>query len=74
MSTSFYHYMLKYRHDLKNNELALLSNAMYHDPGFPKHSIDYEELSNYFETYVSYITDMSLFDEVWELFLNEKNK
>lgn len=71
MSTSFYRYMLKYRHDLENNEMSMLANAMYHDTGFPKQSVDYDEISNYFELHVSYITDMSLFDEVWEKYIEE---
>lgn len=71
MSTSFYRYMLKYRHDLENNEMSMLANAMYHDAGFPKQSVDYDEISDYFELHVSYITDMSLFDEVWEKYIEE---
>lgn len=71
MNTSFYRYMLKHRHDLQNTELSMLANAMYHDIAFPKQSTSYDEISNYFELNVSYITDMSLFDEVWELYIEE---
>lgn len=71
MNTSFYRYILKFRNDLEKTELSLLANAMYHDHDFPKQSTDYDELSNYLELHVSYITDMTLFDEVWEQYIDE---
>lgn len=71
MNTSFYHYMLKFRNETIKSELSMLANAMYHDHGFPKQAVEYDEISNYFELHVSYVTDMSLFDEVWEKYIDE---
>lgn len=68
MNKSFYHFMMKYRNEVTKSELSMLANAMYHDIAFPKQSIDYDEISNYLELHVSYITDMTLFDEVWEMY------
>lgn len=71
MSKSFYQFMLKFRNEITKSELSMLAEAMYHDHAFPKQAIEYEEISNYLELHVSYITDMSLFDEVWEMYVED---
>jgi uncharacterized protein YozE (UPF0346 family) len=49
-----------------------LANEVGHDIMFPKQSDDYHEISTYLEMSVNYVPSMSLFDEVWEQYL-EKN-
>lgn len=69
---SFYRFLMTFRHELLGNEITIFAEHVFHDHSFPKMSSNYHELSNYLETHADYILDMSLFDEVWILFL-EKN-
>ncbi len=68
MTQPFYRYMMKYRNSYERDELSLFAEALYHDHDFPKYSSNYDDISNYLELTSSYITSMSLFDEVWELY------
>ncbi|HEK9099562.1 YozE family protein [Bacillus pfraonensis] len=71
MKKSFYHYMMKHRASLINNEVSNLAEAMYDDLSFPKHSEDYDEISSYLEL-SGLLGSMSIFDEAWELYIQER--
>ncbi len=49
--------------------MSMFAENVFHDPGFPKNSADYHEISLYLEMNVDYILDMSLFDDAWNLYL-----
>ncbi|WP_078380318.1 YozE family protein [Sutcliffiella halmapala] len=68
MRKSFYHYILKYRHALKKNDISIFANHAYEDHSFPKNSTDYHEISSYLELNGQYLSSMSIFDEAWELY------
>ncbi|HGF7855059.1 TPA: YozE family protein [Enterococcus hirae] len=43
------------------------------DIQFPKHSTSYEEISDYLELNVDYLSSMDIFDEVWEKYLENSH-
>ncbi|MGO2083571.1 YozE family protein [Vagococcus sp.] len=69
MKRSFYHYVQIFRDTKLRTEETKLAEAIFEDLQFPKQSEDYEEVSNYLETNTYYISDMTLFDELWETYL-----
>nr|WP_096154404.1 MULTISPECIES: YozE family protein [Bacillus] len=70
---SFYHYILKYRHALKKDEISEFANNVYDDHSFPKNSTNYNEISDYLEFNGHYLKSMSTFDIAWDLYeLDEK--
>ncbi len=54
--------------------LANLPHNAYHDHSFPKYSQDYDQISNYLELEGSYLPSLTLFDDVWELYIESENK
>lgn len=69
MSKSFYHFLMKYRHPEPKDEISKFANDAYDDHSFPKASEDYHEISLYLEMNGHYLTSMSIFDQVWELYI-----
>lgn len=65
---TFYQYLLTFRRSNDNNEIALLAEHVFFDHSFPKHSRDYHELSSYLEMNVDYILNMSIFDDIWQMY------
>lgn len=74
MKKSFYHFLMKYRHSESKDELSNFAQSVYEDHGFPKHSVDYHEISNYFELHVDYLPTLTIFDHAWELYMEAENK
>lgn len=72
MAKSFYHFLMKYRHPEPKDEISLFANHAYHDHSFPKGSSDYDQLSSYLEFNGTYISNMKIFDEAWDLYLFHK--
>lgn len=68
MNKSFYVFMARYRDDKKNPTLQKLAREMFNDHGFPNHSKDYSEVSNYMEMSGQYDTPLTVFDEAWVLY------
>ena len=71
---SFYQFLMTFRHGKPSDEMVVFAEHVFRDPAFPKLCNDYAELSEYLETHVDYILDMSLFDEVWQIFLEKNGK
>ncbi len=69
MAKSFYHFLMKYRHPELKDEISIFANDAYLDHSFPKTSFSYEQLSSYLELNGSYLPNMRIFDEVWELYI-----
>ncbi|MBM7703176.1 YozE family protein [Metabacillus iocasae] len=65
---SFYHYMMKYRSNHKDDPIGEFARNAYDDHGFPKSSTDYHEISSYLEMNGHYLESMSVFDQAWELY------
>ncbi|MHC5217570.1 YozE family protein [Enterococcus sp. LJL128] len=72
MRRSFYHYLVTLKGPAADSETQF-ANAAAKDIRFPKHSEDYHEISSYLEMEVNYLPTMTVFDELWEKYL-ENNK
>lgn len=70
MRRSFYHYVKTLRDPYKKDEVTLFANAVDKDGSFPKQSESYDEISRYLEIDADYIDSMSVFDEVFQDYLN----
>lgn len=73
MAKTFYHYLMKYRHPNPIDTISKFANHAYEDHSFPKTSSDYHELSSYLELNGSYIENMTIFDEAWDLYLSSES-
>jgi uncharacterized protein YozE (UPF0346 family) len=69
MAKTFYHFLMKYRHPAPKDAISIFANDAYMDHSFPKTSSDYHEISSYLELNGSYLENMSVFDEAWDLYL-----
>ncbi|TYR81197.1 YozE family protein [Priestia megaterium] len=65
---SFYHYMMKFRFNAKEDPIGELARFLYEDHSFPKNAKNYHEISSYLELNGQYLISMSVFDEAWELY------
>jgi uncharacterized protein YozE (UPF0346 family) len=74
MTKSFYHFLMKYRHPEPKDSLSLFANQAYLDHGFPKNSKKYDEISSYLELNGHYLDSMSVFDDAWNIYLNDESK
>lgn len=69
---TFYQFMMSYRGKQKPDNESMLADHMFHDHDFPKHSIDYNEISNYLEWTSPFANAMAVFDELWDIYLIKK--
>lgn len=51
--------------------ISRFANDAYVDHSFPKTSIDYSELSSYLELNGPYLESMAVFDDAWDLYIND---
>ncbi|WP_270346467.1 YozE family protein [Enterococcus thailandicus] len=73
MNRSFYHYLMTLRGPNQLDQVTEFANEAGKDIQFPKHSSDYEELSDYLEMNVGYLTSMDVFDAAWEQYLENNH-
>ncbi|MDF0479984.1 YozE family protein [Vagococcus sp. PNs007] len=69
MKRSFYHYIMTLRGPKISDAITKFANDLAHDSLFPKQSTDYHEVSDYLEMTTTYLENMTIFDEAWELYL-----
>ena len=67
MKQSFYLFILTYRDPYKKDDKTAFANRVSEDIGFPKQMTDYLELSG------EYTEFMSVFDELFEVYV-ERNR
>ena len=72
MRRSFYHYLMTLKGPAKDSETDFANEAAK-DIQFPKQTEYYHELSSYLEMNADYLSNMDIFDELWEKYL-ENNK
>jgi len=65
---SFYEFLLIYRGKLSADNQSKLAEWAFHDHDFPKHSIDYGEISDYLEWNSPFVSALAVFDELWDLY------
>ncbi len=69
VAESFYHFLMRYRHPKPIDEISVFANEAYLDHSFPKTSANYHQISSYLELNGTYLNNMRIFDEAWELYL-----
>ncbi|SFA92051.1 MULTISPECIES: YozE family protein [unclassified Bacillus (in: firmicutes)] len=74
MNKTFYHFLMKYRHPEPKDKISEFANHAYLDHSFPKTSFDYEEVSSYLELNGHYLESMVVFDEAWNLYLQDESQ
>ncbi|CAI2672929.1 MAG: YozE family protein [Apilactobacillus sp.] len=70
---SFYHFLMTERNPKSTDAIAQFANNAFYDQSFPKQSNEYEEISEYLEENASYLPSMTIFDEAWENYKNNKH-
>ncbi len=70
MERSFYQFLMTQRDPHLKDELTQFANAASKDLQFPKHSADFDEISGYLELNASYLPSMAIFDQAWQLYLD----
>ncbi len=69
---SFYSFLMKYRQPKEVDDITKFANHAFLDHSFPKQSIDYDEISRYLEMNGDYLESMTIFDEAWDLYLQNQ--
>ncbi|OUL09526.1 YozE family protein [Trichococcus shcherbakoviae] len=73
MKQSFYLFILTYRDPYKKDDKTAFANRVSEDIGFPKQMTDYHELADYLELSGEYTEFMSVFDELFDVYV-ERNR
>jgi len=68
MKKSFYLYVLTFRGGDWSDAKVRFAEEMFHEHNFPKQSTDFNELSNYIESYATENLTNEAFDHLWELY------
>ncbi len=68
MKKSFYLYVLTFRGGDWSDAKVRFAEEMFHEHNFPKQSADFNELSNYIESYATENLTIDAFDHLWELY------
>lgn len=63
---SFYEFALTFRGKLKEDEASRLAEWIFLDHDFPKHSMSYDEISDYLEWNNPFHGALNVFDQLWE--------
>ena len=69
MTKSFYQYLMTQRRTESDHDMANFAELVFQDTVFPKHSSDYQEISDYLETHADYSFNLSKFDDIWQSYL-----
>ena len=68
---TFYAFLMTLRDSDSNTEAATFANAAFYDSTFPKQSKDRDEISEYLELEAGYLSSMTVFDGVWQMYLDK---
>ena len=66
---NFYNYLMRHRAPVEKDDSTRLANLVFQDPLFPKQSKDFDEISTYLETQAPFYFNLTLFDNIWESYL-----
>ncbi|SES09634.1 YozE family protein [Psychrobacillus sp. OK032] len=69
MNQSFYLFALKYRGGQKEDEKSLFAESMFQQHDFPKTETSFQALSEYIEELAHPELTASIFDELWEYYI-----
>lgn len=66
---TFYQFLLTYRGKLQPDDQSQLADWAFFDHNFPKYTADYNEISNYLEWNSPFTNALTVFDELWDIYL-----
>ena len=66
---TFYQFMMSYRGKKTPDEYSRLADWMFADHDFPKQETDYHEISTYLEVLSPFPNALTVFDELWEIYV-----
>ena len=66
---TFYQFLMTYRGRKNPTDQSRLAEWSFSDHDFPKHSTNYNELSEYLEWNSPFPNALKTFDELWEIYL-----
>ena len=66
---TFYNYLMRHRAPVEKDGATRLANLVFQDSLFPKQSKDFNEISTYLETQAPFYFNLSLFDDIWQAYL-----
>ena len=61
----FYEFVLTYRGEKKRADAGKLAEWIFNDFGFPQHSSEYHEVSDYLEWNSPFPEALRVFDDLW---------
>ncbi|WP_057893643.1 YozE family protein [Lacticaseibacillus brantae] len=70
MRQSFYQYLMTLRNPNDHGEIANFAQNAFLDHSFPKQATSYDELDRYLEAYGGYLPNRSVFDDAYNLYLD----
>ena len=70
---TFYQFLLTYRGKVQSDDQSRLADWAFFDHNFPKHATNYNEISNYLEWNSPFTNALNVFDEIWDLYLLNKD-
>ena len=68
---SFYRFLMSLKDSNAHDEITQFANDAFYDQSFPKQADKYDEISRYLEINTSYLPSMSIFDKVWQLYIDK---
>lgn len=68
---TFYQHLMTFRGKKVPDDKCMLADWAFFDHEFPKHSNDYNEISNYLEWNSPFSNALVVFDEIWDLHSNK---
>ena len=71
MRQSFYLFALKFRGGQKEDVKANFANAMFDQHDFPKAETSFDKISLYIEELADPYMPATVFDEIWELYIED---
>lgn len=69
MRQSFYTWLMAQRNPASQTTLAILAELIFADCMFPKHTDNFETISQYLENEADFVFNLSEFDKIWEDYL-----
>lgn len=73
MKNSFYKFIIRYKDPSANDPMSRLANVIFSDRRFPKHTDNFNEISDYMEKNDNYSSFMTTFDDAWRLYERHSN-
>ncbi|RZI49162.1 YozE family protein [Lactococcus kimchii] len=69
MTEPFYRFLMRHKSPVEIDDVTRLANLAFRDTLFPKQAVDFDEVSNYLETHAPFYFNLTLFDDIWQQYL-----